>query len=164
MVVITFKNGVTHIYNSDSPRLIPLWKRVEEISSVVYGLYMDAKPIAPAEAPKPIAPAEPPAEPPIAPAEAPIPPAPIGDFISRHRHLKGYKQSELRWALNHDLACTLHRKADTHYALNFISRVENGHIAPSEPEFRCLATKLGIDSLDGTLVKRWYDSEGKYKH
>ena len=155
MVVITFKNGVTHIYNSDSPKLIQLWKRVEEISSVVYGIYMDAD-----LAPAPVKPPKPAKK-----AKIESSKETLGDFVKAHRSRKGLKQSELISALNMDGNCKVHRtfKDGSQYNKNFISRVENDRVRPSLLEFQCILQELDLEYNDPILVGRWYHTNGQYK-
>ncbi len=155
MVIITFKNGETQVFNEDSQKLITLWKDVESINSVVYGVYMDET----SEDPNQIttAPAEAPG---VTPAEA----VTIGAYIREHRLAKGFKQRNLIWALDNSSDCKRHRKQDASYAINFISRIENNRVIPSLTEFQTILDDLGIDSLDATIIGRWYDSEGKYKY
>ena len=156
MVVITFKSGVTHIYNENSPKLIQLWKQVEQIASVVYGEYQDTPP-----APKP----KPAKDKKVKDKKVESSKETLGDFIKAHRCKKALKQAELISALNMDGNCKLHRtfKDGSQYNKNFISRVENNRVIPSLFEFQCILDEIGLESNDATLIGRWYHTNGQYK-
>ena len=150
MVVITFKSGVTQIYKQDSPKLISLWRNVENIASVVYGEYMDGEDTSTEDETNNDVIEE-------------IKQT-LGDFIAAERAKANITQVSLIQALNDDGVCLKNRsKRSGLYSKNFISKIEHDKLYPSLLEFQCVLEALGLDSTSKQIVNTFYDEMGKIK-
>ena len=150
MVVITFKSGVTQIYKQDSPKLITLWRNVENIASVVYGEYMDGEDTSSDDENNNDVIEE-------------IKQT-LGDFIAAERAKANITQVSLIQALNDDGFCEKNRsKRSGLYSKNFISKIEHDKQYPSLLEFQCILEALGLDSTSKDIVYTFFDELGRIK-